>query len=321
MVGWGNYYEPAGYSPGRFSKGAARTGLLEDDQPWGWDLTGSNVGPDTTPARTSRSEYAGMLFVHDLLRRPGRRVGVLHGPVHKAGAGAELGADMDGSVTDEQAHLWLQEIADDGLGQPALRQPGAGRSGQGGDHRWRLPAVQDGLEPAHQPGHLVAGGRQVHRADADQGHLLRGLGHARYKGMLRAYAELPTPVVVLNGKGFVLHAGRWPSPSADFGHKKRPLAPPPKGGGFWPWEGKRAPCGGHPLRRVSDPQGLLACPANLAVPVLTLPGRPAAGTLARRAVARRTLSQRWPPPRQRPATTLHRVSTTRFASRPPRRRT
>ena len=63
VVGWGNYYEPAGYSPGRFSKGAARTGLLEDATPWGWDLTGpGNLNLDK-PADNAKEEYAGCLFI------------------------------------------------------------------------------------------------------------------------------------------------------------------------------------------------------------------------------------------------------------------
>ena len=59
-VGWGNYYEPAGYSPGRFSKGAARTGLLSDDASWSWDLTNTTVS--LTDPNQDR-EWAGMLFV------------------------------------------------------------------------------------------------------------------------------------------------------------------------------------------------------------------------------------------------------------------
>jgi hypothetical protein len=60
-VGWGNYYEPAGYSPGRFSKGAARTGLLSDDSPWGWDLS-SLLNLDK-PKTNANEEYSGMLFI------------------------------------------------------------------------------------------------------------------------------------------------------------------------------------------------------------------------------------------------------------------
>lgn len=65
IVGWGNYYEPAGYSPGRFSKGAARTGLLEDDASWSWDLSSLlNLDKPKNPKLGNQNnEYAGMLFI------------------------------------------------------------------------------------------------------------------------------------------------------------------------------------------------------------------------------------------------------------------
>ena len=61
IVGWGNYYEPAGYSPGRFSRGAARTGILEDNATWSWDL--SDILDLQSPANNANEEYSGMLFV------------------------------------------------------------------------------------------------------------------------------------------------------------------------------------------------------------------------------------------------------------------
>ena len=61
LVGWGNYYEPAGYSPGRFSKGAGRTGLLEDNTTWTWNLD-EDLDLDK-PTENAKKEYAGMLFV------------------------------------------------------------------------------------------------------------------------------------------------------------------------------------------------------------------------------------------------------------------
>jgi len=64
-VGWGTYYEPAGYSPGRASKGAARTGLLNDDTVWGWDLSSLlNLDKPKNPKLGNQNdEYAGMLFI------------------------------------------------------------------------------------------------------------------------------------------------------------------------------------------------------------------------------------------------------------------
>ena len=64
IVGWGNYYEPAGYSPGRASLGAARTGKLEDTTAWSFDTeTSSNLNL-IDPTTNATLEYAGMLFVN-----------------------------------------------------------------------------------------------------------------------------------------------------------------------------------------------------------------------------------------------------------------
>jgi hypothetical protein len=61
VVGWGNYYEPAGYSPGRASKGASRTGLLEDTTQWTWDL--NQYLDQRSQQNNANQEYSGMLFV------------------------------------------------------------------------------------------------------------------------------------------------------------------------------------------------------------------------------------------------------------------
>jgi len=61
-VGWGNYFEPAGYSPGRFSRGAQRTGLLQDDSAWTWSF-GEDRLDMQSPKNNATEEYAGMLFV------------------------------------------------------------------------------------------------------------------------------------------------------------------------------------------------------------------------------------------------------------------
>lgn len=61
IIGWGNYYEPAGYFPGRFSRGGARTGQLVDETQWTWDL--SSDLDLFHPKNNQNIEYAGMLFV------------------------------------------------------------------------------------------------------------------------------------------------------------------------------------------------------------------------------------------------------------------
>jgi hypothetical protein len=62
VVGWGNYFEPAGYSPGRASKGAPRTGLLQDDTSWSWDLSQSGYIDLNKPSE-SDTEEAGLLHI------------------------------------------------------------------------------------------------------------------------------------------------------------------------------------------------------------------------------------------------------------------
>lgn len=39
IIGWGNYAQPAGFSPGLYTTGAQPTGLLEDDSTWTFDNT------------------------------------------------------------------------------------------------------------------------------------------------------------------------------------------------------------------------------------------------------------------------------------------
>jgi hypothetical protein len=63
VVGWGNYYEPAGYSPGRQTQGSARTGLLEDATVWTWDVTQTQQIDFQNPDNNVNEEYVGMLFV------------------------------------------------------------------------------------------------------------------------------------------------------------------------------------------------------------------------------------------------------------------
>lgn len=60
-MGWGTYYEPAGYSPGHFSDGDDRTGMLEDNTVWSWDL--SEFIDRNKPQLNRKDEYAGCLFV------------------------------------------------------------------------------------------------------------------------------------------------------------------------------------------------------------------------------------------------------------------
>jgi len=63
VMGWGNYYELAGYSPGLSSRGAPLSGKLEDEQPWSFD-TSSMPGFDKyNPANNVNNAGAGVMYI------------------------------------------------------------------------------------------------------------------------------------------------------------------------------------------------------------------------------------------------------------------
>lgn len=112
----------------------------------------------------------------------------------------------DGSVTPEQAHAWLQEIADNGwvslhYDSPALGGEDRAEIIGGGYQRFKMVWSQ--------PNNLAIWSL----VDARFTGLVQtklvyfGIWDKKNKGFLRAYGDLPAPVVVLNGKGYVLHAG------------------------------------------------------------------------------------------------------------------
>lgn len=87
VVGWGNYYEPAGYSPGRFSRGAARTGMLVDETSWAWDLTDnfSKVDRDAPP----NFPHSGSLFVEIFCDEQGDEPVFFMGRLYRQEPGAQ----------------------------------------------------------------------------------------------------------------------------------------------------------------------------------------------------------------------------------------
>lgn len=61
-IAWGNYYEPAGYSPGLKSKGGPKTGQLVDETPWNFD-TSTQPGFDKYNAKnTQKNPTAGQMY-------------------------------------------------------------------------------------------------------------------------------------------------------------------------------------------------------------------------------------------------------------------
>lgn len=62
IVGWGNYFEGAGYFPGSSSHGSPKTGMLVDETSWQYD-TSNDPGFDKTSVERSRTNpTAGMVF-------------------------------------------------------------------------------------------------------------------------------------------------------------------------------------------------------------------------------------------------------------------
>jgi len=126
---------------------------------------------------------------------------------------------MDGSITDEQAHKWLQEIVD---GAPIVDAAGhITYSGCWVSLHYDSPALA-GSDKAELAGGGYTRVKMTWKQPTDRAIWSRddarftglmqtkithfGVWDFQAKGMLRAYAELPKPVAVLNGKGYVLLA-------------------------------------------------------------------------------------------------------------------
>ena len=125
----------------------------------------------------------------------------------------------DGSITDEQAHRWLQQIVDG----PVIDDATGELSGSWVSLHYDTPALGD-----EDKAEISGGGYQRFKMKWSQpnNRAIWSLVDARFtgltqtklvyfgvwslksKGLLRAYGELPAPVVVANGKGYVLHAGQ-----------------------------------------------------------------------------------------------------------------
>jgi hypothetical protein len=113
---------------------------------------------------------------------------------------------MDGSISDEQAHEWLQEIATASwvslhFESPALGGTSRGEISGGGYKRAQVAFSQ----PANRAIWSLADVRFSGLLPIRVTHF--GIWSARYKGMIRAYAQLPEPVIIAKGHGYVLHEG------------------------------------------------------------------------------------------------------------------
>lgn len=112
----------------------------------------------------------------------------------------------DDSITDEQAHIWLQEIADAGwvslhYDNPSLNGSDKAEIAGGGYQRFKMIWSQ----PMNRAIWSLVDARFNGLMQTKLTYF--GVWNMANKGMLRAYGELPEPAVVLNGKGYILHQG------------------------------------------------------------------------------------------------------------------
>lgn len=62
VIGWGNYYEEAGYWPGRYSAGGPKTGMLVDESTWSFDTTMDPDFDKYSVERTRAANTTGLLY-------------------------------------------------------------------------------------------------------------------------------------------------------------------------------------------------------------------------------------------------------------------
>jgi hypothetical protein len=113
---------------------------------------------------------------------------------------------MNGTITDDQAHAWLQDIADAGWISLHYDNPGLGDENLaeiygGGYLRYKMafsPPANRGIWSLYD----------ARFTGLNQTKLVYfGIWTNQHKGWLRAYGELPRAKVVTNGGGYVIPQG------------------------------------------------------------------------------------------------------------------
>jgi hypothetical protein len=127
---------------------------------------------------------------------------------------------MNNGITDEQATLWLQNIAE---GDPILhKDQTVTYTGSWISLHYDIPTL-GGIERSELSGggylrHKMAWSVPADRTiwslqDARFNGLMQtkvvyfGIWNLANLGFMRAYGELPQPQTILNGNGYILHAG------------------------------------------------------------------------------------------------------------------
>lgn len=118
---------------------------------------------------------------------------------------------MDGTITDAQAHKWLQDIADNGwislhFDTPALGGADAAEISGGGYQRFKM----SWSNPDNRAIWSVVDARFSGLVQTKVTYFgIWSRKNPRNKdSFLIAYTELSVPVQILNGKGFVIPAGQ-----------------------------------------------------------------------------------------------------------------
>ena len=88
VVGWGNYYEEAGYSPGRSSAGNKKTGLLVDETAWSFDTTMDPDFDKYSVKNTREAKTTGLLYGMVYVDGHGNKPVYIMGRAWRAEAGA-----------------------------------------------------------------------------------------------------------------------------------------------------------------------------------------------------------------------------------------
>lgn len=63
FVGFGNYYEGAGYFPGSQSRGIPKTGMLSEEATWSYDTTSSTGFDKYSAEKTKKDPTNGLAYV------------------------------------------------------------------------------------------------------------------------------------------------------------------------------------------------------------------------------------------------------------------
>jgi hypothetical protein len=112
---------------------------------------------------------------------------------------------MEGTITDAQVHIWLQEIADNGFvslhfDTPALGGTDRAEISGGGYQRFKM----SWSNPDNRAIWSLIDARFTGLVQTKVTYF--GVWSQLNKGRLMAYTELTNPVAILNGKGFVIPA-------------------------------------------------------------------------------------------------------------------